>query len=67
MGWAPLPNGEGFYKKSMSKNSSDASYVKKTGDAMTGPLTITPSSGDTSVVANKDVTIKAGQKLNLDG
>ena len=42
-------------------------YVKKTGDTMTGELINTPASGDNSLTANKDVVIKSGQKLYLDG
>ena len=42
-------------------------YVKVIGDTMTGPLTITPVSGDTALFANKDIVLKAGQKLIFDG
>jgi len=41
-------------------------YVDKTGDTMTGELIIN-STGTTSLTANKDIVIKAGQKLILDG
>ena len=43
-----------------------AAYVLKAGDTMTGMLTITPS-GDTALTANKDIVLKAGQKLVFDG
>jgi len=46
--------------------SLDARYVEITGDTMTGALTITPT-GDTSLTANKDIVLKAGQKLIFDG
>lgn len=42
-------------------------YVKVAGDTMTGALTITPASGDTALTANKNIVLKAGQKLIFDG
>ena len=42
-------------------------YVHIIGDTMTGPLVITPTSGDTALIANKDIVLKAGQKLIFDG
>jgi len=42
-------------------------YVQVIGDTMTGPLIITPASGDTALIANKDIVLKAGQKLIFDG
>lgn len=41
-------------------------YVKIIGDTMTGALTITPS-GDTALTANKNIVLRAGQKLFFDG
>lgn len=45
----------------------DDVYVNVTGDTMTGALTITPAAGDTALTANKDIVLKAGQKLIFDG
>jgi len=45
----------------------DSRYVNVPGDTMTGALTITPASGDTSLTANKDIVLKAGQKIYFDG
>lgn len=36
-------------------------------DPLTGELVITPASGDNALKANKDITLKAGQKLIFDG
>ena len=44
----------------------DDVYVNVTGDTMTGELIITPA-GDTALTANKDIVLKAGQKLVFDG
>lgn len=49
-----------------STTELDADYVKKIGDTMSGELVITPT-GDTSLTANKDIVLKAGQKLIFDG
>lgn len=47
--------------------SEASAYVKIIGDTMTGQLTITPSSGDTALKADKDIVLKSGQKLIFDG
>jgi hypothetical protein len=52
--------------RSKSTSELDNIYVKKSGDTMTGMLTITPA-GDISLTANKDIILKAGQKLIFDG
>jgi len=36
-------------------------------DPLTGELVITPSSGTNALKANKDITLKAGQRLVFDG
>lgn len=43
-----------------------ALFVNLSGDTMTGALTIEPS-GDTALTVKKDIYLKAGQKLYLDG
>ena len=45
---------------------ADGYYVKLVGDTMSGALTITPS-GDTSLISNKNIILKSGQKLIFDG
>ena len=45
----------------------DDRYVNVPGDTMTGALTITPTSGTTALTANKDIILKAGQKMIYDG
>ena len=57
----------GNLDKVRSNSDLDDRYVKKTGDTMTGQLTITPASGDTALKADKDIILKAGQKLIFDG
>ena len=47
--------------KAEMKKKLDDVYVNETGDTMTGPLIVEPSSGTTSI------TIKAGTKLIFDG
>jgi len=44
----------------------DGRYVLVVGDTMTGPLVISPA-GDTALTANKNIVLKAGQKLIFDG
>jgi len=51
----------------LSQSAADALYVKKAGDTMTGELTIEPSSGTVSLDCKKDIVIKAGQSIILDG
>lgn len=53
--------------KSWTAEQLQALFVQKIGDTMTGKLTITPTSGDDALIANKDVTVKAGQKIYVDG
>ena len=51
----------------ITKRKADIRYVNVPGDTMTGALTITPASGDTALTANKDIVLKAGQKMIYDG
>lgn len=46
-----------------------AAYLKldASNDPLTGELVITPASGTNALKANKDITLKAGQKLIFDG
>jgi len=46
----------------------DERYLKldATNGPLTGALTITPDSGDTALIVNKDLKVKMGQKLYLD-
>lgn len=46
---------------------ADARYVNITGDTMTGALTITPTGGTAGLTVNKNIILKAGQKLIFDG
>ena len=48
-------------------NELDDEKVAIAGDTMTGALTITPASGDVALTANKNIVLKAGQKLIFDG
>ena len=54
---------------SVTQTEGDNRYLKldASNDPVTGELVITPSTGDNALTANKDITIKAGQKLYLDG
>jgi len=47
----------------------DSKYLKldTSNDPLTGELVITPASGTTALRANKDIVLKAGQKLIFDG
>jgi len=47
----------------------DSLYLKLdcSNDPLTGELVITPASGDNALKANKNITLKAGQKLIFDG
>lgn len=58
--------GGGTMTEDAIKALIDDDYVNVPGDTMTGALTITPA-GSTALTANKDVVIKAGKKLILDG
>ena len=46
-----------------------ATYLKldTSNDPLTGELVITPAAGTTALRANKDIILKAGQKLIFDG
>ena len=46
-----------------------AIYLKldTSNDPLTGELVITPAAGTNALKANKDITLKAGQKLIFDG
>ena len=46
-----------------------ALYLKldTSNDPLTGELVITPASGTNALKANKDITLKSGQKLIFDG
>ena len=48
---------------------ADGVYLRldTTNDPLTGELVITPSSGSSALKANKDIILKAGQKLVFDG
>lgn len=50
-------------------SSEISAYLKLdcSNDPLTGELVITPASGDNALKANKDITLKAGQKLIFDG
>ncbi len=61
------PQIEGLDRVGLTRTQADSRLVKKSGDTMTGLLTITPSSGDIAIRANKDIVLKAGQKLYFDG
>jgi len=53
----------------LSKAQADALYLKLTADndPLTGELLINPSSGDSALNAQKDIKVKAGQKVIMDG
>jgi len=52
--------------ETLSNAELNARYVRKIGDTMSGELIISPA-GDTSLTANKNIVLKAGQKLIFDG
>lgn len=47
--------------------ASDARYVLKAGDTMTGKLTITPTTGDDSLAVSKDIRLTSGRRVILNG
>lgn len=49
------------------RENTDDVYVNESGDTMTGPLTIIPSSGATAITASGDIIAKAGKKVIYDG
>ena len=58
---------EGLDRVGITRTQADSRLVKKAGDTMIGLLTITPASGNTALRANKDIVLRAGQKLYFDG
>lgn len=59
----------GNLDKIQSESYLDTLYLKLdcSNDPLTGLLTITPASGNTALKADKDIILKAGQKLIFDG
>jgi len=51
----------------LPRDNADGRYVLKAGDTMTGKLVIAPVTGTTSIQANKDIIIVAGQRMVFDG
>jgi hypothetical protein len=51
----------------LSISTANGKYVLKSGDTMTGPLIINPSSGNTALTIEANQYIKAGKRLYFDG
>ena len=51
----------------LANDIKDSLYVEKAGDTMTGKFIINPSTGTTSLNAQKNIVLKSGQKLVFDG
>ena len=56
----------GKFDKVKGFGELDARYVEVAGDTMTGELIISPT-GANSLDAQKNITLKSGQKLIFDG
>ena len=69
--WKDLYIGGTAYLDAINLNGTDINsvYLKldSSNDPLTGELIITPSAGTNAIKANKDITLKAGQKLIFDG
>jgi len=60
MGWKYNPFTEKLDRTATTEETEDF-FVLKAGDTMTGKLTITPASGETSLDAQKDIVLKQGR------
>ena len=65
----PAIGGGNIGSQDLTKAFADLLYLRldTSNDPLTGELVITPASGTNALKANKDITLKSGQKLIFDG